>query len=217
MAVAVEYPGLWNRDEWFPSLVISSLHIGAVPESPGPSLSRIGWVPIDLLAEVIVQLALGAEQPLEQNSSQRHHVETDLPGREVHVFHPLNPHPTTWDAVRPTLTDTLSSITDKQLRTVSLDVWLAKARQEIELAAGSHQALKDGEIEASLRVNPAVKLLGFYEEVLGPKAEQGNVLEIEVTERTSPKLQTVEDIKADWIQKWVREWVTSMQQVKPIS
>lgn len=77
--------------------------------------------------------------------------------------------------------------------------------------------MKDGEIEASLRVNPAVKLLGFYEEVLGPKAEQGNVLEIKVTERTSAKLQTVEDIKADWIQNWVREWVTSMQQVKPIS
>lgn len=217
VAGAVEYSGLWNKDEWFPSLVISSLHIGAVPDSLGSSLSRIDWVPIDLLAEVIVQLALGAEQPLEQDGSQRRHVEADLPGRDVHVFHPLNPHPTTWDALRPTLIDAVSSITGQQLGTVSPDIWLAKVRQEIELAAGSHQALKDGEIEAFLRVNPAVKLLGFYEEALGPKAEQGNALEIKVAERTSPKLQTVESVKADWIRKWVREWVTSMQQVKPIS
>lgn len=62
VAGAVKYQGVWNQDEWFPSRVISSLHVGAIPDSLGPSLSRIDWVPIDLLAEVLVELALGTMQ-----------------------------------------------------------------------------------------------------------------------------------------------------------
>lgn len=172
VAGAVGYPGLWNKDEWFPSLIISSLHVGAGPDSLGPSLSRIDWIPIDLLAWVIIELALAQEQSSERDSSQCDRMDTVPSQREVRVFHPLNPHPTTWEAVRPTVADALFSFTGKRLETVSPDVWLAKVRREIDLAAGSHQALKDGEIEAFLRVNPAVKLLGFYEEVLRTNAEQ---------------------------------------------
>lgn len=212
VAGAVEYRGLWNKDEWFPSLVISSLHVGALPDSLGPSLSRIDWVPIDLLAEVIVELALGIERATKQNSLQAGQLDVELPRQEVHVFHPLNTHPTTWEVVRPILVDVVYSCTGKRLETLPPDVWLAKVRTEIELAAGSHQALKDGEIETFLRVNPAVKLLGFYEEMLGAKAEQGNVLEIKETERSSAKLRKLEGIKMDWIQKWVREWVESMSE-----
>lgn len=217
VAGAVEYPGLWNKDEWFPSLIISSLHVGAVPDSLGPSLSRIDWVPIDLLAEVIVELALGTEQSPEPNSQQSGHVDAEPPGRQVHVFHPLNPHPTTWEVVRPMLTDALSSVTGKQVVTVSPDIWLAKVRQEIELAAGSHQALKDGEIEAFLRVNPAVKLLDFYEDVLSARTEQSNILEIKETGMSSAKLRTLGAIQEDWIKKWVGEWVASMEPVKSTS
>ncbi|MCJ1466280.1 hypothetical protein MMC07_004899 [Pseudocyphellaria aurata] len=215
VAGAVKYPGLWNKDEWFPSLVISSLHVGLVPDSLGSTFSRIDWVPIDLLAEVIVDLALGIEQTPIQNSSQSVQVNAEPPRRKVRVFHPLNPHPTTWEAVRPTLIEALSSATGKQLGTVSPDVWLTKVREEIEAAAGSRQALKDGEIEAFLRVNPAVKLIGFYEDLFITKAEQGNVLEIEETERSSAKLHTLEGLKVDWIQKWVQEWVASIQRVTP--
>lgn len=128
-------------------------------------------------------------------------MDAELLRREVDVFHPLNPHPTTWEAVRPILVDVLSSFTGKRLVTVSPDVWLAKVRQEMESAAGSHQALEDGAIEGFLRVNPAVKLLGFYEEMMpGTKAsaEQGNkVLEMKVTERSSAKMYALQDIKAD--------------------
>lgn len=147
VAGAVEYPGLWNEDEWFPSLVISPLHIGAVPDSLVPSLSRIDWIPIDLQAWVIVELALTQEQAPDQDSSQCDLMDTLPSRREVRVFHPLNPHPTTWETVRPIVADALFSLTGKRLETVSLDVWLAKVRREIELAAGSHQALEDGELD----------------------------------------------------------------------
>jgi thioester reductase-like protein len=54
--------GAWNRWEWLPSLVISSLHIGAVPDSLGPSQDKIDWISIDVLAEVLVELTL-EQQP----------------------------------------------------------------------------------------------------------------------------------------------------------
>ncbi|PWY68955.1 NRPS-like enzyme [Aspergillus sclerotioniger CBS 115572] len=64
IAGAVHTPGIWNRDEWFPSLVRSSLEVGAVPRDIGP-LGRVDWVPVDLVADVLVDLAVGDKGELE--------------------------------------------------------------------------------------------------------------------------------------------------------
>ncbi|KAL5050945.1 hypothetical protein BDW71DRAFT_171957 [Aspergillus fruticulosus] len=50
IAGAANAPGLWNKTEWFPSLVLSSLHVGVVPDSMGPTLERVDWAPVDFLA-----------------------------------------------------------------------------------------------------------------------------------------------------------------------
>lgn len=42
-----------------------------------------------------------------------------------------------------------------------------------------------------------------------------NKLEIKETEKSSAKLSAVEGVKAEWIQKWVREWVVSMEEKGP--
>lgn len=76
IAGAVHSPGLWNKTKWFPSLVISSLHIGAVPDSLGLTVGQINWVPIDLLAEVLADLALETETATAEAS-------------QVQVFHDL--------------------------------------------------------------------------------------------------------------------------------
>jgi hypothetical protein len=49
---------LWNKHEWFPSLVLSSLYVGALPDDIGSTLGRIDWVLVDLLAGVLVDLVL---------------------------------------------------------------------------------------------------------------------------------------------------------------
>ncbi|KAE8321898.1 hypothetical protein BDV39DRAFT_210265 [Aspergillus sergii] len=58
IAGPVRSPSLWNKAEWFPSLVLSSLHVGALPDTLAPALDRIDWVPSDLLAAILVNLAL---------------------------------------------------------------------------------------------------------------------------------------------------------------
>jgi thioester reductase-like protein/aryl carrier-like protein len=191
IAGAARSPGLWNKTEWFPSLVISSRHIGAVPDSLGPILGRIDWVPIDLLAEVLMDLALG---------------ETEQ-GR-IRVFHPLNLHSTSWDTIRPAVTDALYACSGKRVETVSLKSWIDKVRNDMETTAGSHRILEDGELQALVGKNPAVKLLSFYEDLsLSTKDPSSNILDTRQTAKSSPKLQVTEGIKTGWIEKWIKEWM----------
>lgn len=218
IAGAVQYAGLWNKAEWFPSLVISSLHIGAIPDSLGSSLSNIDWVPVDVLAEILVDLGLENDRQPEEGVPHDNSAVTGTSQGGARVFHPLNPHPTTWEALRPIVVHELHSITGKTLEVISMDAWLKRIRKDMEALAGSSSVLKgsndvlrDKELEAFLQVNPAVKLLGFYKEVLGGKGEAGNRLEIKETMKSSAKLRAVEGVKAEWVRKWVWEWVDGTQ------
>lgn len=83
----------------------------------------------------------------------------------------------------------------------------------MDSTVGSHDTLKNEDLAAFLEVNPAVKLLGFYEEALGARKEPGNELEIRETLRRSARLRDVQGIKPDWIRKWVREWLVSMERI----
>ncbi|PLB43654.1 NRPS-like enzyme [Aspergillus steynii IBT 23096] len=169
IAGAARSPGLWNKSEWFPSLVLSSLHVGAIPDSLGPALDRIDWVPIDLLAEILVDLAL-------QKPSSRGLVD---------VAHPLNLSPTTWEEIRPVVSDALSTFAGKPLDVVPFSEWISRTL---------------------LAQNPAAKLLDFFE-TSASTSEPGNVLDTQKTAQRSEKLRAVDAIKPEWIRKWVQEWL----------
>ena len=47
--------GLWSQHEWLPSLVSSSVYLGKLPASLG-SRDAIDWVPVDIVARIIVDL-----------------------------------------------------------------------------------------------------------------------------------------------------------------
>ena len=209
VAGAANHAGLWNKAEWFPSLVVSSLHLGAIPDSLGSTFGKIDWVPIDILAEILVDLALREAQ---QHKSYKPGIYSSSPEAAhdpLPVFHPLNPYPVQWQFVRDTVVDELSSHADKPIEIISLESWLQRVRKDIEVAARSSTSQTDGELEASLKLNPAVKLLDFYDEVLGSKEEPGNELEISETLKKSGKLRALESINAEWVRKWLREWMNS--------
>ncbi|CCD48973.1 hypothetical protein ACHAPC_003801 [Botrytis cinerea] len=58
IAGPVRGKGLWNKTEWFPSLVLSCIHLCSIPSHLGSSLGKIDWVPVDILADIIADLAL---------------------------------------------------------------------------------------------------------------------------------------------------------------
>ncbi|KAL9071871.1 MAG: hypothetical protein Q9161_003971 [Pseudevernia consocians] len=49
--------GVWNQQEWLPSLVLSSRHLGVIPSSLS-SLETVDCIPIDILSDIITELAL---------------------------------------------------------------------------------------------------------------------------------------------------------------
>lgn len=211
IAGPVRHAGLWNKTEWFPSLVISSLHIGAIPDSLGTTMGNIDWVPIDDLAEVLVDLAVNSPQ-----SHRQGFLNDDTQQKRAQVFHPLNPHPTTWQAIRSTIASELCSTaqaTPKEpIHIISLGSWLFKVRKDIETIARSDDGvgLADSDLETLLQVNPAVKLLAFYEEVLGSKEISNRSWDMRETMERSTKLRALEGIKEQWLRKWVRELFASM-------
>ena len=203
IAGPVKRRGVWNKAEWLPSLVLSSLHLGAIPHSLGPKFDTIDWVPIDLLAEILLDLAL--LQRTQRSRAPEPNVipnETGIPRNPVRFFHPLNPRPMHWDLVRDTLIASLQSLSQKPIEIIPLASWLEKVRQDSEAASGAQSQL-----EAYLSRNPAVKLLDFYQTLLDTSNYQGSELEIDRTLATSEKMRALGSINAEWIGKWVQEWM----------
>ncbi|RAH66761.1 acetyl-CoA synthetase-like protein [Aspergillus aculeatinus CBS 121060] len=201
VAGAVRSPGLWNPAEWFPSLVRSSWHLNALPDTLGPALNRIDWVPIDLLAEVLVDLALlGGAQGGKMAGSAR---------GQVQVYHPVNLHPKSWDEVLPIIVGELAARRGvDELEIVSLREWVQRVRFDVETAGRGEgrQKFDEKELQVLLAHNPAAKLLDFFEELVG-QTESENALETVRTAKVSRRLQEVEGVQPEWVRKWVGEWL----------
>ncbi|KAL3465624.1 hypothetical protein BJX64DRAFT_50149 [Aspergillus heterothallicus] len=189
-------PGIWNETEWFPSLVLSSLHLGVLPDGLGKTMGRVDWMPVDLLAGVLVELALREGG--------------DHEGDEVvDVFHPVNTHPISWDEIRPVLVDALCTISGKEIGTVPYGEWIQRVRRDIEgVGSISTTSSKDtgDALQTALARNPAAKLLDFFEGIMS-ETESGSVLNTVNTAGLSERLRAVDGVKAEWIEKWVREWL----------
>lgn len=217
VAGAVRSPGLWNRAEWFPSLIQSSRHLQALPDTLGP-MDRIDWVPVDLLAEVLVELALlGADDFPASTMINRCSSATNSP-TAVQVYHPVNLHPQSWDLIRPVVADALlaqdKENSGRRIETIPLREWVQRIRRDIEAASVSFSAdtkdskrLGDKELQALLEQNPAAKLLDFFEGLTMEHTQPGTVFESVNTAKMSKTLREVEGVRPEWLRKWVGEWL----------
>ncbi|KAF8859904.1 acetyl-CoA synthetase-like protein [Acephala macrosclerotiorum] len=75
--------GVWNKHEWFPSLVASSEHLGALPETLG-NMEVLDWVPIDVLSAIMLELVGKV---------------IDRQGH-ISVYNLVKPRTTTWSEIR---------------------------------------------------------------------------------------------------------------------
>ena len=195
IAGAANHSGIWNKDEWFPSMIISSVQIGALPDSLGSSFNQINWVPIDLLANILLQLALRKGQSAASCTT----TET----RHAKVYHPLNPRTITWTELRAVVIHELSTQTKRPMEVVPLRVWIAKVRKESESTVDSSGGVN---LEAALRRNPAAKLLDFFEDLVASETSSTNQLAFSETFNLSEAMRELEPLKDEWVRKWIREW-----------
>jgi thioester reductase-like protein len=219
VAGPVQGPGQWTTSEWLPSLVRSSLHIAAVPESLGPSLSQINWIPVDVLAQILVELVSvidsGDDNGVPHASAAAFRPEDQAShAGSCHVFNLVNPRHVSWQSILPTITSTLSTVPRLRkgheektvVETVSFDRWIEQIRQDMDIWMSSHAHDSHQQLEALFDVNPAVKLLDFYEAEARIQKPCNN-WDTRRAERASVTLRELEGIHGIWLEKWIRDWL----------
>lgn len=82
--------GAWNEHEWIPSLIGSSIYLGKLPASLG-SRDLIDWIPVDIAAQIIVELIWESENQsrLEVSQIGNSNAEDTLPGTTNTARHSL--------------------------------------------------------------------------------------------------------------------------------
>ncbi|PQE04333.1 NRPS-like enzyme protein [Rutstroemia sp. NJR-2017a BBW] len=187
----------WSRDEWFPSLIVSSSFVGAVPDSLGVGLSRIDWIPVDALAEILLELC---QVP-------------SLGGRidGANVFNLLNLNQTQWEEFVPGVIETLSSGRNTKINVekVSFDTWIKKieevADQQFNGSIEESKA-KEMDVDRLVRVNPAIKLLQFYK-TEGTR-QRYNEWETGRAQEHSQRLVSLGKVERRWMDKWIKGWLS---------
>jgi hypothetical protein len=174
---------------------MSSIHIGALPDSLGASLNKIDWIPVDLLAETIVELSVSQHKPVDRELTS---------GAEV--FHIQNPKFTTWSALLPGIKSTIESLTSKPIDIVPAKSWLAKVRKGLEVESSGKLNGASEDLETLLKLNPAVKLLDFFSTSMAD-VEGTNILSLEKTRAKSASLGAMDGVSIAWIHKWASEWL----------
>ncbi|KAA6414504.1 MAG: hypothetical protein FRX48_01253 [Lasallia pustulata] len=164
--------GMWNRKEWFPSIIASSKYLGMIPESLG-AMNTVDWIPIDILSKIIVELAL---------------LRDSSPGSS-RVYHTVNPRTSTWDSLLPTVDHHLGN----NPKIVPFAAWLKALKQ-------SSSTTKD------VSLNPAIKLLEFFENLQRNEHRPPPTLETAVTVKSSKTLAQLGPVQAEWMERWMKQW-----------
>jgi thioester reductase-like protein len=183
---------LWNTVEWLPSLILTSISLGALPDDLGTEMNRIDWIPVDILAKVLVELGTILER--DEDASDASH--------GAAVFNLLNPRSTSWRQILPSFVSSIQKHSRKDIDLISMTAWLAKLRQVTKDVSADNTDL--------VRTHPAIKLQEFYEARM---RKDGHSSDWEMNHATA-KSKTLKDMPAvsdEWIEKWVKAWVTKLE------
>ncbi|KAF7174064.1 hypothetical protein CNMCM5623_006358 [Aspergillus felis] len=103
--------GIWNRNEWFPSLIATSARIGKIPTSLGTN--EVDWIPVDSLAEIIMEII---HSRLGTHSSSA----------SAACFHIVNPKKTSWKSLLPFVQSKLN------VAPVAASEWISNLKNVID-------------------------------------------------------------------------------------
>ncbi|ETS80548.1 hypothetical protein PFICI_08077 [Pestalotiopsis fici W106-1] len=176
--------GQWNRNEWLPTIISTSHNLGILPSSLG-DFNRIDWIPVDILADVIIELA-GLEQNMAtgQFSSQ-----TSSHTKDVRFYHAINPNTTTWSELVPVVAERLG----ESLKILSWNEWVDALRR-----------VHDENMTIGPEELPGLKLLDFFESL--KSGSQSVPLETGLSVARSKTLSSLVHVSPEWMDLWLQQW-----------
>lgn len=185
-------------------MIASSKYLGALPSTLG-ALDSIKWIPVDLLAAIVLELSDVSElrntpngashgQPNGTLTSYGQTVTEGSPGIRkdiMPVYHAVNPEETNWAALVPCIREYFG---DSIKEVVSWVEWVDK------LAASQAD-----DITVDLDQNPGLKLLEWFRstELLGELPIRAETLR---SETKSGALAALPPVNPRWVQTWLKQW-----------
>ncbi|KAI1103844.1 acetyl-CoA synthetase-like protein [Jackrogersella minutella] len=171
--------GCWNKHEWLPSIIASSLHLGALPSDLG-IMDRVDWTPAEGIANLVLEVA-GVSQKLAAD---------EISG----YYHGVNPSATQWASLAPAIQEFYGK--DRISELISFRDWIDRLEKS---QADGIQALDK---------NPGVKLIDSYRE-MSEAYEAGHRAVVCDMKRTTDRSATMKSAKAvtpQLMKHWCQQW-----------
>ncbi|KAJ3498852.1 hypothetical protein NLG97_g800 [Lecanicillium saksenae] len=169
--------GSWNKQEWLPSIIASSITIGALPGSLG-TLDIVDWMPIEDVALAILDVCGSTKAPTDH---------CDYTG----YFNLVNPSVTNW----ATLLSAIQGFYAKEGRTlevITLDEWIGAVE-----SCSADQALNPAVklLDTYKRLSESAK-----------SGQRQCIIDTKRMREVSNSISTIEAIKGELIIKWCEQW-----------
>lgn len=170
--------GYWNRQEWLPSIIASSVYLGQLPESLG-QMSTVDWTPIEGIANMVLEV-----------SGVTENVPIDLISG---YFHGVNPSTAEWSELAKAVKGFYGNRIQK---IIPLADWVAEL--EKSAAAGAE----------NIANNPGIKLIDTYRSWVEKwnEGQRCVTLEMERTKSRSQTMREMGPVTSDLMVNWCRQW-----------
>ncbi|KAI2468516.1 acetyl-CoA synthetase-like protein [Annulohypoxylon bovei var. microspora] len=171
--------GQWNKHEWLPSIIASSLYLGALPSDLG-MMDRVDWTPAEGIANLVLEV-VGVSQKLAAN---------DISG----YYHGVNPSATPWAELAPAVQEFYGK--DRIRELISFGEWIDRLEKS---QADDTQAIDK---------NPGVKLIDSYRD-MSEAYEAGQrpvVCDMKRTTERSATMKATKAVTPELMKHWCKQW-----------
>ncbi|KAK6082367.1 nonribosomal peptide synthetase [Seiridium cupressi] len=171
--------GAWNRHEWFPSIIASSLYLKALPSDLGLT-NQVDWTPVERIAG-LVQEIIGVSQQVKPQ---------EISG----YYHGVNPSQTTWQKLAPAVQEFYGK--DRLPELISFKEWCDRLEKT-----------QSDDIRA-MDANPGIKLLDTYKGMSAAAAagHKPVTFDMKRTVNQSPTMRDAKAISPELLQHWCKQW-----------
>ncbi|KAK3367615.1 hypothetical protein B0H63DRAFT_405312 [Podospora didyma] len=169
--------GYWNRQEWFPSIIASSLYLQLLPNSLG-QMTTVDWTPIEGIAHLVLEVSGIASNVAVD----------DIKG----YFHGVNPVETEWMTLAPAVKEFYG---DRIKKIVPLDEWIAALER-------SQATTEDISKNPGVKLIDTYKAWSD-----ATKSGQGHVqFDMTRTKAHSKTMREMKAVTPELMKNWCRQW-----------